>query len=54
MEVTSIESRNVNAGWQNFQFKVQLENFRHGGITIENWSGLRIETSAYQEGGNLE
>ena len=48
-----VESSNVNAGWQNMEFVVELEDFRYGGISLNEDSGLRLSTGNYNGGGNL-
>ena len=48
-----IESSNVNAGWQTMEFVVELEDFRYGGISLNEDSGLRLSTGNYNGGGDL-
>ena len=48
-----IESSNVNAGWQNMEFVVELEEFRYGGISLNEDSGIKLSTGNYNGGGNL-
>ena len=48
-----VESSNVNAGEQNMEFVVELEEFRYGGISLNEDSGLRLSTGNYNGGGNL-
>ena len=48
-----VESSNVNAGWQTMEFVVELEEFRYGGISLNEDSGLRLSTGNYNGGGNL-
>ena len=48
-----VESSNVNAGWQNMEFVVELEEFRYGGISLNEDSGIRLSTGNYNGGGNL-
>ena len=48
-----IESSNVNAGWQTMEFVVELEEFRYGGISLNQDSGIRLSTGNYNGGGNL-
>ena len=48
-----IESSNVNAGWQTMEFVVELEEFRYGGISLNEDSGIRLSTGNYNGGGNL-
>ena len=48
-----VESSNVNAGWQNMEFVVELEDFRDGGISLNEDSGIRLSTGNYNGGGNL-
>ena len=48
-----IESSNVNAGWQTMEFVVELEEFRYGGISLNEDSGIRLSTGNYNGGGDL-
>ena len=48
-----IDSSNVNAGWQTMEFVVELEEFRYGGISLNEDSGIRLSTGNYNGGGNL-
>jgi len=48
-----VESSNVNAGWQSMEFVVELEDFRYGGISLNQDSGIRLSTGNYNGGGNL-
>ena len=48
-----VESSNVNAAEQNMEFVVELEEFRYGGISLNEDSGIRLSTGNYNGGGNL-
>ena len=48
-----VESSNVNAAEQNMEFGVELEEFRYGGISLNEDSGIRLSTGNYNGGGNL-
>ena len=48
-----IDSSNVNAGSQNMEFVVELEEFSYGGISLNEDSGIRLSTGNYNGGGDL-
>lgn len=48
-----ISGDNVNSGWQDMQFVIGLQNFSHGGVSLSDYSGLRLDTSVYSGGGRL-